>query len=81
MARVCRKVRILGITARDREDIIRVVKRAMHYFPNSHLGDVTPREDMRSAFAMIRREMVDFDASLSVALERFDDDINRYKDM
>jgi hypothetical protein len=80
MARVCRKVRILGITARDREDIIRVVRRAMHFYPNDG-GDETPREHMRSAFAMIRREMVNFDASLSVAIDRLDHDIYRYEDM
>ncbi len=27
---------------------------AVRYWPNSHLGDYTPREDIRSAFRFIR---------------------------
>jgi len=37
-----------------RTDIRRAVKLAMDYWPNAHLGDYSPREDMRSAFVMIR---------------------------
>lgn len=37
-----------------RNDIRNAVQLAMEYWPNSHLGTNTRREDMRSAFRMMR---------------------------
>lgn len=37
-----------------RNRIREAVKLAVAYWPNSHLGDYTAREDIRSAFTIIR---------------------------
>jgi hypothetical protein len=42
------------MTRQTRNQIREAVKLAMHYWPNSHLGDCSPREDMHSAFTIIR---------------------------
>jgi hypothetical protein len=42
------------MTNQTRNSIRAAVKLAMQYWPNSHLGDYSPREDMQSAFRIIR---------------------------
>jgi hypothetical protein len=42
------------MTDEARDEIKNAVQRAMYYWPNSHLGAISRREDMRSAFRMIR---------------------------
>lgn len=42
------------MTVTEKQDIREAVGLAMHYWPNSHLGDCSRREDMRSAFRIIR---------------------------
>jgi hypothetical protein len=42
------------MTTDQKQAIRSAVKLAMQYWPNSHLGDYTPREDMRSAFTILR---------------------------
>lgn len=39
----------------ERDLIRHAVKLAVLYWPNAHLGDHTPREDIRSAFFRIRQ--------------------------
>jgi hypothetical protein len=48
---------IHNLTPNARKDIRHAVDLAVRYWPNSHLGDFTPREDIRSAFLRIRREV------------------------
>lgn len=42
------------MTTDTRQHIRNAVKLAVYYWPNSHLGDYTPSEDIRSAFVIIR---------------------------
>jgi len=42
------------MTTDTRDSIREAVKLAMHYWPNAHLGDYSRREDMQSAFRIIR---------------------------
>jgi hypothetical protein len=42
------------MTTDTRRDIRNAVYLAMEYWPNAHLGTNTPRDDMRSAFKMLR---------------------------
>lgn len=37
-----------------RDAVRRAVSLAVRYWPNAHLGEYAPREDIRSAFRMIR---------------------------
>jgi len=46
--------RITNLSREVRENIRDAVELAVHYWPNSHLGERTPREDIRSAFKMLR---------------------------
>ena len=48
-------VTIANIAPETREDIRYAVDLALRYWPNSHLGDYSPHEDMRSAFRRIRQ--------------------------
>lgn len=48
------KVAISHLSADDRTDIRNAVLAAVRYWPNAHLGSYTPREDIRSAFRMLR---------------------------
>lgn len=42
------------MTTETKNSIRNAVKLAVTYWPNSHLGDYSPREDIRSAFTIIR---------------------------
>lgn len=42
------------MTTDTRRSIREAVKLAVAYWPNSHLGDYSAREDIRSAFIIIR---------------------------
>jgi hypothetical protein len=42
------------MTNTTRSQIREAVKLAVAYWPNSHLGDYSPREDIQSAFRIIR---------------------------
>ena len=71
---------IRSLTPDDRDYVREVVADAMTYWPNSHLGDNTPRQDMRSAFKFLRRHMDD-GLSLHDACGRLSCDVARYVDM
>lgn len=55
------------------------VNLAVTYWPNSHLGDCTPREDIRSAFHRIRNWEPTI--GLLPAVYRVEDDAYRHADM
>lgn len=46
--------RRLTLTDRQRQQVRELAYSAMCYYPNSHLGDYTRREDLRSLFRMVR---------------------------
>ena len=48
------KHRVTGLSPEARNDIRAAVKLAVRYWPNAHLGDQSPREDIRCAFSTIR---------------------------
>jgi hypothetical protein len=48
------KIIIRKILAIEREKVRDAVRLAMEFWPNAHLGDSSRREDMNSAFRMIR---------------------------
>lgn len=49
--------RIEKLARNTRHDLRAAVNLAVQTWPNAHLGSVSPREDIRSAFTMIRREV------------------------
>jgi len=40
-----------------RATVAPAVQLAVRYWPNSHLGDLTPREDLHSAFLFLRARL------------------------
>jgi hypothetical protein len=63
-----------------RNAVRNAVKLAMHYWPNSHLGDYSPREDMRSAFLMIRTRL-ERGESIQSAISDVETSAYRHADM
>jgi hypothetical protein len=56
------------------------VRLAVSYWPNAHLGDCSPREDIRSAFLLIRSAMKRGD-SIQAAAGQVEFDAYRHADM
>lgn len=52
------RLAIKNLSAEERQSVRESVHMAMQYWPNSHLGDLAPREDMREAFRMIRNNTI-----------------------
>lgn len=48
---------IRNLQQSDRRMIREAAALAMDYWPNAHLGDYSRREDLRSAFTIIRRRV------------------------
>jgi len=55
--------------ATDRKYVRDAVSLAVKYWPNAHLGAVTPREDIRSAFRLIRSYVWAGDTILQAAAQ------------
>ena len=53
---------------------------AVRYWPNAHLGDVTPREDIRGAFHLIRMHLAS-GQSIQAAIGMVEADAYRHADM
>jgi hypothetical protein len=64
----------------NRRAVRDAVNLAVRYWPNSHLGDCTPREDMRSAFRWIRRG-IEQGLSIQQAAGVVESDAYRHADM
>lgn len=64
----------------DRNHIRYIVRLCVTYWPNAHLGDYTPREDIRSAFMMIRSHLKHGD-TIQQALGALEMDAYRHMDM
>lgn len=64
----------------DRDAIRRAVRLAVAYWPNGHLGDCTPREDIHSAFRFLRRHLKSGQPLLS-AVGALELDAYRFADM
>lgn len=45
------------MTRNTAADVRHAVNLALAYWPNAHLGEVAPRDDIRSAFRMIRSRL------------------------
>lgn len=71
---------ITNLKPEIRDDIRDAVMLAMRYWPNAHLGDISPREDMRSAFKMLRSH-ADFYGSLYAGIGAVSGDAYRHVDM
>jgi hypothetical protein len=63
-----------------REDIRDAVDLAMTYWPNAHLGTNTRRQDMRSAFKMLR-SWAEHDGSIQAAIGRVTSSAYSHADM
>jgi len=63
-----------------REVVQAPVRLAVANWPNAHLGDYTPRQDIRSAFCLIRSAMGRGD-SIQTAAGRIEMDAYRHADM
>lgn len=48
------KSRVLNLNSAIRNDVREAVSLAVEYWPNSHLGTQSRRDDIRSAFRMLR---------------------------
>lgn len=77
------KKAISNITPDIRYDLRRAVKLAVAYWPNAHLGDNSPRQDIRSAFGIIRRQLSrpDMPVSIQQAIDIIEMDAYRHADM
>jgi hypothetical protein len=63
-----------------RETVRPAVELAVRYWPNAHLGDYTPRQDIRSAFHLIRSAM-NAGETIQSAAGRVEMDAYRHADM
>lgn len=72
---------ICNLTHETREDIRQAVGLAMTYWPNSHLGTYSPREDMRSAFKMLRSHTAYHDGNIHAGIGALSGDAYRCADM
>jgi hypothetical protein len=66
--------------AEIRNTVEPAVQLAVQYWPNAHLGDCSPREDIRSAFYIIRSAMKRGD-SIQAAAGQLEFDAYRHADM
>lgn len=48
---------ITGVAVATRALVREAATTAMQFWPNAHLGDYEPREDLRSAFSIMRRRV------------------------
>ncbi len=71
--------RITNLQPIEKQLIRQAVCLAMEYWPNSHLGDYSRRQDMRSAFKQIR----DAEPTIGLlpAVYRVEDDAYNHQDM
>lgn len=74
-----RKV-IFHLTEDQKYDIREAVRLAVTYWPNAHLGEYGPREDMRSAFRMIRSHAM-HNGDIRFGISALAHDAHRYVDM
>jgi hypothetical protein len=70
---------IYGLDASARDEIRAAVYLAMDYWPNAHLGSISPRDDMHSAFRMIRNWQPAI--GLEAAVARLESDARAHRDM
>ena len=63
-----------------KDDTKRAVRMAVRYWPNAHLGDISPRDDVKSAFRMIRARLSD-GWSVQAAIGAVEDDAYRHANM
>jgi hypothetical protein len=75
------KQRIERIPADARKDVRHAVNLAVCYWPNSHLGTHTPREDIRSAFKMLRSHAAYHFNDLYAGIGAVERDAYRHADM
>lgn len=66
--------------AKIRQTVEPAVRLAVRYWPNAHLGDLTPRQDIRSAFYRMRCSLKRGD-TLQVAAGSVEGDAYRHADM
>ena len=66
--------------AHDRQYLRQTVQYAKQVWPNAHLGDISPAEDRRSAFQMVRNR-IRRGMSLQGAISDLEFDCHRYVDM
>ncbi len=70
----------MALTADSRHTVRNAVELAVRYWPNAHLGDYTPREDLRSAFKFLRVRL-NRGAPLQLAAAELETDAYRHADM
>jgi hypothetical protein len=73
--------RINGLDQQIRNEIRHAVSLALAYWPNAHLGTMTTREDMHSAFKMIRRHAEYHFGDLYAGIGAVERDAYRHADM
>lgn len=71
---------IFDIGPVTRRAVREAVAACVQYWPNAHLGEVSPREDLASAFRIMRRR-VGSGQSLYQAATYLSDDAMRHVDM
>ncbi len=64
----------------QRADVRHAVELAVQYWPNSHLGSYTPRQDIRSAFLFIRNR-VNRGEHIQSAVGQLESDAYRHANM
>lgn len=71
--------RIIHLSPRSKAAIRHAVGLAVRYWPNAHLGENSPRQDIRSAFLSIRNWAPR--VGLQASIGRLENDAYRYVDM
>ena len=71
---------ITRISADERNDIREAVLDAVEFWPNAHLGECSPREDIHSAFRMIRSHAI-HNGNLRSGISALWSDAQRHIDM
>lgn len=74
------KLAIRNLTFEERSYVREAVSYAKRNWPNAHLGDISPREDMHEAFRRIRRDALAHNC-IMVACADLERDTDRYVDM
>jgi len=75
------QTRYSALDEQNRADIRHAVMMAVAYWPNAHLGTISPREDIRSAFKMLRSHADYHFGDLYAGIGAVERDASRHFDM
>lgn len=78
--KIIKTIKIYNLSGDDRRRVCDVVDLCVIYWPNAHLGDETPHQDIKRAFARIRAGLLR-GHSIDDTLWQLEADAYRHADM